>query len=108
MVKVDGSDLRQSQPGVGAEHEHETGTVVGSSEGAAEDRLEPRPVPELELGGDRAELVGGHPGRRELVLHGDLAALESKIAGAPGVAAEQGQIDREYQVLKDQYDKAEA
>ncbi|MBX3565048.1 MAG: chain-length determining protein [Sphingomonas sp.] len=43
--------------------------------------------------------------QRKNQIEGDLAALEAKIAEAPGVAAEQGQIDREYQVLKDQYDK---
>lgn len=43
--------------------------------------------------------------QRKNQIEGDLSALESKIAEAPGVAAEQGQIDREYQVLKDQYDK---
>ncbi len=43
--------------------------------------------------------------QRKAQIEGDLNTLETKIAGAPGVAAEQGQIDREYQVLKDQYDK---
>jgi polysaccharide chain length determinant protein (PEP-CTERM system associated) len=43
--------------------------------------------------------------QRKQQIEGDLAALNAKIADAPGVAAEQGQIDREYQVLKDQYDK---
>ncbi|RYY24165.1 MAG: chain-length determining protein [Sphingomonadales bacterium] len=43
--------------------------------------------------------------QRKNQIEGDLGALEAKIAGAPGVAAEQSQIDREYQVLKDQYDK---
>ncbi|HEX8302493.1 XrtA system polysaccharide chain length determinant [Sphingomonas sp.] len=43
--------------------------------------------------------------QRKNQIEGDLGALEAKIAEAPGVAAEQGQIDREYQVLKDQYDK---
>lgn len=43
--------------------------------------------------------------QRKNQIEGDLAALQSKIAEAPGVAAEQGQIEREYQVLKDQYDK---
>ncbi|HVJ03377.1 MAG TPA: XrtA system polysaccharide chain length determinant [Sphingomonas sp.] len=38
-------------------------------------------------------------------LGDDLAQLQSKLADEPGVAAEQGQIEREYQVLKDQYDK---
>ncbi|MBO9623602.1 MAG: chain-length determining protein [Sphingomonas sp.] len=38
-------------------------------------------------------------------IEGDLAQLQAKLAEEPGVAAEQGQIEREYQVLKDQYDK---
>ena len=43
--------------------------------------------------------------QRKSQIEGDLAQFEAKMAEAPGVAAEQGQIDREYQVLKDQYDK---
>lgn len=42
---------------------------------------------------------------RKQQLQGDLDALNAKIAGDPEVAAEQGQIDRDYQVLKDQYDQ---
>ncbi|WP_404333368.1 XrtA system polysaccharide chain length determinant [Sphingomonas sp. MMS12-HWE2-04] len=42
---------------------------------------------------------------RKNQIERDLAQFDTKIASAPGVAAEQGQIDREYQVLKDQYDK---
>ncbi len=42
---------------------------------------------------------------RKQQLQGDLDALNAKIAGDPTVAAEQGQIDRDYQVLKDQYDQ---
>ena len=42
---------------------------------------------------------------RKSQIEGDLNTLQQKIDGSPGVAAEQGQIDREYQVLKDQYDK---
>ena len=41
---------------------------------------------------------------RKAQLQGDLDQLNAKLAGDPGVAAEQGQIDRDYQVLKDQYD----
>jgi polysaccharide chain length determinant protein (PEP-CTERM system associated) len=37
-------------------------------------------------------------------LQGDLDLLNSKLTGDPQVAAEQGSIDRDYQVLKDQYD----
>ncbi len=43
--------------------------------------------------------------QRKAQIEGDLSALQAKLAEQPGVAAEQGQIDREYQVLKDQYDK---
>ncbi|WP_267414571.1 XrtA system polysaccharide chain length determinant [Sphingomonas sp. GC_Shp_1] len=41
---------------------------------------------------------------RKAQLQGDLDQLNAKLAGDPQVAAEQGQIDRDYQVLKDQYD----
>lgn len=43
--------------------------------------------------------------QRKNQIEGDLAQLQGKIAEEPQVAAEQGQIDREYQVFKDQYDK---
>jgi polysaccharide chain length determinant protein (PEP-CTERM system associated) len=43
--------------------------------------------------------------QRKTQIEGDLAQLQAKIAEEPQVAAEQGQIDREYQVLKTQYDK---
>ena len=42
---------------------------------------------------------------RKNQLEGDLDQLQAKLAEEPGVAAEQAQIEREYQVLKDQYDK---
>ncbi|WP_203309431.1 XrtA system polysaccharide chain length determinant [Sphingomonas beigongshangi] len=42
---------------------------------------------------------------RKAQLEGDLDQLNAKIAGDPAVAAEQGQIDRDYQVLKVQYDQ---
>ena len=41
---------------------------------------------------------------RKAQLQSDLDQLNSKLAADPEVAAEQGQIDRDYQVLKDQYD----
>lgn len=44
-------------------------------------------------------------GQRRAQIQGDLAALNAKLNQAPQVAAEQGQIDRDYQVLKDQYSK---
>lgn len=40
---------------------------------------------------------------RKAQLQGDLDLLNAKLAGDPEVAAEQGQIERDYQVLKDQY-----
>ncbi|RDE06580.1 XrtA system polysaccharide chain length determinant [Sphingomonas aracearum] len=42
---------------------------------------------------------------RKAQLQGDLDQISGKLAGDPAVAAEQGQIERDYQVLKDQYDK---
>ncbi|SEM43226.1 polysaccharide chain length determinant protein, PEP-CTERM locus subfamily [Sphingomonas gellani] len=42
---------------------------------------------------------------RKAQLQGDLDQLNAKLAGDPAVAAEQGQIERDYQVLKDQYDQ---
>lgn len=41
---------------------------------------------------------------RKSQLQSDLDMLNSKLAGDPEVAAEQGSIDRDYQVQKDQYD----
>lgn len=43
--------------------------------------------------------------QRKAQIEGDLQMLQAKMAEQPGVAAEQGEIDRQYQVLKDQYDK---
>jgi polysaccharide chain length determinant protein (PEP-CTERM system associated) len=40
---------------------------------------------------------------RKSQLQGDIDLLNSKIAADPEAAAEQGSIDRDYQVLKDQY-----
>lgn len=42
--------------------------------------------------------------QRKAQIEGDLNALQAKMAEAPGVAAEQGEIERQYQVLKGQYD----
>jgi len=42
---------------------------------------------------------------RKAQLQGDLDQLTAKLSQDPAVAAEQGQIDRDYQVLKDQYDQ---
>ncbi len=42
--------------------------------------------------------------QRKAQIEGDLNLLQAKLAEAPGVAAEQGEIERQYQVLKGQYD----
>lgn len=42
---------------------------------------------------------------RKAQLQSDLDQLQSKLSGDPAVAAEQAQLERDYQVLKDQYDK---
>ncbi|MEP7008033.1 MAG: XrtA system polysaccharide chain length determinant [Sphingomonas bacterium] len=42
---------------------------------------------------------------RKTQLQGDLNTLNAKLAGDPAVAAEQSQIENDYQVLKDQYSK---
>lgn len=42
---------------------------------------------------------------RKRQLQGDLDLLNTKLAGDPAVAAEQGEIDRDYNVLKSQYDQ---
>ena len=42
---------------------------------------------------------------RKAQLQGDLDQLTAKLSQDPQVAAQQGQIDRDYQVLKDQYDQ---
>ncbi|MEP9357356.1 XrtA system polysaccharide chain length determinant [Sphingomonas sp. KR3-1] len=42
--------------------------------------------------------------QRKAQIEGDLNTLQAKMAEAPGVAAEQGEIERQYQVLKSQYD----
>lgn len=42
---------------------------------------------------------------RKAQLQSDFDQLTAKLSSDPRVAAEQGQIDRDYQVLKDQYDQ---
>ncbi|KQM65636.1 chain-length determining protein [Sphingomonas sp. Leaf17] len=42
---------------------------------------------------------------RKAQLQGDLDLLNSKLAGDPEVAAQQGEIERNYQVMKDAYDQ---
>jgi len=43
--------------------------------------------------------------QRKGAIEGDLAKLQSAMTDNPAAAAEQSAIDRDYQVLKDQYDK---
>lgn len=43
--------------------------------------------------------------QRRAQINGDLNALQNKMQQSPGVAAEQGAIERDYRVLKDQYDQ---
>ncbi len=42
---------------------------------------------------------------RKAQLESDMAQLSAKQADEPGVAAEQARLNRDYEVLKDQYDK---
>ncbi len=42
---------------------------------------------------------------RKQQIEGDLAQLQAKLAADPGVAAQMAQLERDYQVLKAQYDK---
>lgn len=42
---------------------------------------------------------------RKAQIQSDLNQLQAKLAGDPAAAAEQAQLERDYQVLKDQYDK---
>lgn len=53
---------------------------------------------------DRQASVAALRMRRQQ-LQGDLDTLSSKLAGDPEVAAQQGEIERNYTVLKDQYDR---
>ena len=43
--------------------------------------------------------------QRKSAIEGDLAKLQAAMTDNPAAAAEQATIDRDYQVLKDQYDK---
>ncbi len=53
---------------------------------------------------DRQASVAALRMRKEQ-LQGDLDTLNAKLAGDPEVAAQQGEIERNYSVLKDQYDR---
>lgn len=53
---------------------------------------------------DKITQVAGLTNRKQS-LEADLARIQSAMNDNPAVAAEQSQIDREYQVLKDQYSK---
>ena len=43
--------------------------------------------------------------QRKMQIQSDLQRFDAKVAGDPGAAAEQSAIERDYQVLKDQYNK---
>ena len=53
---------------------------------------------------DKAAQVAALQERKSQISR-DLSALENKMTQSPGVAAEQSAIDRDYTVLKDQYNK---
>lgn len=53
---------------------------------------------------DKAAQVAALNQRRSQIV-GDIARFDAKVADQPGVASEQSAADRDYQVLKDQYDK---
>ncbi|UIJ43548.1 chain-length determining protein [Sphingomonas cannabina] len=53
---------------------------------------------------DKAAQVAALQQRKAQIM-GDLSTFEAKMGQQPGVASEQGAIDRDYQVLKDQYAK---
>ncbi|WP_326524157.1 XrtA system polysaccharide chain length determinant [Sphingomonas sp.] len=53
---------------------------------------------------DKASQVAALTERKSQIMR-DLSAFDAKVAQSPGAAAEQSAIDRDYQVLKDQYDK---
>lgn len=53
---------------------------------------------------EKAAQVGALTARKGQIQN-DLNQLQAKLAGDPAVAAEQAQLERDYQVLKDQYDK---
>ncbi len=53
---------------------------------------------------EKAALVASLSARKGQI-QADVAQLESKLSIDPAVAAEQAQLERDYQVLKDQYDK---
>jgi polysaccharide chain length determinant protein (PEP-CTERM system associated) len=88
------SQLAQAQAAARAE------PLVGGAAGASN----PLYLSLRSMQADKAAQVAALT-QRKSQIEGDLAQFEAKMAEAPGVAAEQGQIDREYQVLKDQYDK---
>jgi len=53
---------------------------------------------------DKQAQVAALNARKGQLQH-DLDAISNKLSGDPAFAAEQGQIERDYQVMKDQYDK---
>jgi polysaccharide chain length determinant protein (PEP-CTERM system associated) len=53
---------------------------------------------------DKQATVAALTQQRDQIQH-DLDQLDAKLTDDPGVAAQQAQIERNYQVMKDQYDK---
>lgn len=53
---------------------------------------------------DKQAQVAALSARKQQLQH-DLDAITAKLSGDPAFAAEQGQIERDYQVMKAQYDK---
>ncbi len=76
--------------------------VSGSGAGAAS--ANPLYLSLRSMQADKAAQVAALNQRRGQIA-GDLAAFQTKMENQPGVAAEQGAIERDYRVLKDQYDK---
>ena len=75
--------------------------LVGGGAGAS---TNPAYISLRSLQGDKQAQVASLMARKAQ-LQGDLDTINSKLAGDPAVAAEQSQIENDYQVLKDGYAK---
>ena len=78
----------------------------GEPTGASAGNTSPNPLymSLQSMAADRQATVASLQIRRNQ-LQGDLDQLNAKLADDPAVAGEQGEIDRNYAVLKDQYDR---
>ncbi len=92
--------LRQQLAGAQAAAAHEP--MAGGS--AAGTQPNPLYLSLKSMQADKAAQVAALQMRRGQIQSG-LDQLNAKLAGNPEVAAQQGQIDRDYQVTKDQYDQ---